>query len=284
MVEMTLEQAQLNAQGWRELLTESKQTMAEYPSGTREWNKARRDMVEAKAALEWYEGYYEIPVNVIRSFNERFGGGWSTEDVPREQKIFHPGVIQSLAGKAQRLKESSNLGARFLDRTFTMFDAKQNRTAFDKASKYANSDSLFSDSRNCLLMIGGTGTGKTHLAAAIANVLVDRGIPTRFATFGAHLENIRKEFDVSGQKKYLDEIKGVPMLVLDDIGREKVTDWTRSVLFDIVNYRYEHLLPMILTSNLQGAELANYCGDAVWSRLYEMCDTLEMNGEDYRRR
>lgn len=263
-----------------------------------EWCTAFRKKSDAKEMLEWYEGYFEIPPSVMQRvrtaekeyaksdefvLNGRKFNIYDDADIKREELVFHPGVIQVLSGKAQRLRESSNLGKRFLGRTFASFDAKRNKEAFDKASRYANSDNLFGNPSNSLLFVGGTGTGKTHLAAAIANLLVERGIQTRFGTFQSHLDEIKKEFDQSGQKHYLDDIKGTPMLIVDDLGKEMKTDWTQSILYDIVNYRYEHILPMVITTNLSADDIANHVGGAVWSRLQEMCDSVVMQGEDYRR-
>lgn len=258
----------------------------EVSSDTRVRRMALRKKHEAKQAIEWYEGYWEIPQEVRAEIKEeeKRNGYRIIDDnkIDRERCIFHQGMIQKLAGEAQRLRQSSNLGARFLNRTFETFDKTRNPTAYARATAYANSETLFKDPRNCLLIIGTTGTGKTHLASAIANRLVDIGVPTRFGTFQNHLDKIKGEFDTLGERHYLDDIKGTPMLVLDDLGKERQTEWTHSILYDIVNYRYEHLLPTIFTSNLQVTDLANYCGSAVWSRLNEMCDTIAMNGKDYR--
>lgn len=260
---------------------------------------------EAKMLLEWYEGYFEIPPdvkkelietekkiaeqeekdNVIESiFAKRTFNIFDDGGIDRDRLEFVPGQIQKLSGRAQRLREASNLGTRFMNRTFASFDAKRNPSAFKKASDYANSENLFTISRNSLLFVGSTGTGKTHLAAAVANNFVEKSIQARFGTFQNHLDEIKKEFDQSGQKHYLDDIKGVPLLVIDDLGKERKTDWTQSILYDIVNYRYEHLLPTIITTNLTTDELANHCESAVWSRLNEMCDTIVMQGADYRTR
>lgn len=252
---------------------------------------AFRRKINARQNLEWYEGYYVLPDKLRDALvtEERKCGNlkfrvYGLEGISREDCIFHSGVIHSMLGQAEKLQKQANLGARFAGRTFASFDAKRNPSAYNKASLYARNQNLFSSTRNCLLLIGSTGTGKTHLAAAIANALVAEGIPTMFGTFQTHLDEIRKEFDVSGQKQYLDQIKGIPMLVIDDLGKENRTDWTQSILYNVVNYRYEHLLPIIFTSNLMATELANYCGSAVWSRMNEMCDTIIMQGEDYRLR
>lgn len=207
--------------------------------------------------LEWYQGYEKDGVHVS-------------------------GLIQKLANEAQRLKESSNLGARFSNRTFGNFDPRKDQNAFNVCRNYANDEGIFSRKRNSLMLMGGVGSGKTHLAAAIANTLIDRGIPVLFGTYSEQLEKIKEEYDQTGQKKHLSMMKNTPMLVLDDIGKERKTAWTQQILFDVVNYRYEHLLPIIITTNFDADGLANHCEEAVWSRLYEMSSAVITSGKDYR--
>lgn len=196
--------------------------------------------------------------------------------------IHKPGMIQKLANEAQRLKEASNLGERFSNRTFGNFDTRRDPTAYKSCRKYAENEDLFSIKKNSLLLLGGVGSGKTHLAAAISNDLIDRGIPVLFGTFGEHLEHIREEFDRTGQKKYLSMMKNTPMLVIDDLGKERRTDWTSQILFDVINYRYEHLLPVIITTNMNLDGIAKHIGSAIFSRLYEMSGAIETQGKDYR--
>jgi DNA replication protein DnaC len=208
-------------------------------------------------------------------------GHWTKE-------IFHKGVIQKKMEEPQKLMEESNLGNRFTGRSFASFDAKRDRTAFDACSKYANDDFLMQKDRNGLLLAGGYGSGKTHLAAAVSNVLIDKGVPVLFGTSIGHLENLRSEIDNTQQKTYLSKMKVTPVLVIDDLGKEKKSEWTQQVLFDVVNYRYEHKLPLIITTNLASDgnydDLANYVEGAVYSRLCEMCDTVETKASDYRQR
>lgn len=77
-------------------------------------------------------------------------------------------------------------------------------------------------------------------------------------------------------------MKNIPVLVLDDIGKEKKSAWTQQILFDVINFRYEHLLPTIITTNFDADGLANHCEQAVWSRLYEMSSAVVTKGGDYR--
>lgn len=225
----------------------------------REWLKER----EAATMLKWYQGDVSTDPN----------GNITYQDV---------GIIRKLAGEAQRLKERSNLGARFMNRTFGNFEVKRDPSAFQQCKAYSEREMLFSDKRNGLLILGGIGSGKTHLAAAVSNAFTDRGIPVLFGTFSDHLEHIREEFDVGGERKYLSMMKNTPVLVLDDIGKEKKTDWSQQILFDTINYRYEHMLPVIITTNFDTDGLANHVGGAVWSRLYEMCGGVQTAGKDYR--
>lgn len=237
---------------------------------------------EAKMMVEEYLGYkkhYGKWISEGADDNGNPKGHWEHEE-------FVEGLIRQKLKQAEKLKEQANLGERFATRTFASFDAKRDKTAFEACSRYARDENIFQKKRNSLIIAGSYGNGKTHLAAAVSNALIDRGIPVMFGTFSEHLERLREEFDHTGERKYLSQMKVTPMLVLDDLGKERRTDWTHQILFDVVNYRYEHLLPMIVTTNLAGTNsvdaLANHVGGAVWSRLCEMSGMIITSGKDYR--
>lgn len=194
-------------------------------------------------------------------------------------KAFREDAEHLKAEKAKRLREESNLGIRFARRTFDSFDRSKDQDAYDKCLAYAKE--CRDKERNCLLLVGGYGTGKTHLAASIANKLMDDGIPVLFDTFSGHLNKLKAEFN-GGKSVYLNQMKTVDMLVLDDIGKEKQSEWSESIMFDVINYRYEHLLPMVMTTNLRNDSLKEYLGGAIWSRLCEMSQGVRTKGKDYR--
>lgn len=212
-------------------------------------------VADDKAMLEWYNG---------------------------SSKRMDAGMIAKLAGQAESLKNKSNLGERFKGRIFGNFEKSRDPRAFDQCRTYAEWD-LFHIERNNLLILGEVGSGKTHLAGAISNVLIDKGVPVLFGTFSEHLEHIRQEFN-SAERKYLAQMKTVPVLVLDDVAREKQSDWTRQILFDVINYRYEHMTPTIITANLSLNALGNYLGKDIFSRLYETSIAVETSGGNYRER
>jgi DNA replication protein DnaC len=74
------------------------------------------------------------------------------------------------------------------------------------------------------------------------------------------------------------------LLMLDDLGAAKSSEWTEEINFRLINHRYENQLPTILTSNVLPGELMNRVGDRVASRLVEMCDRVVIKGSDRRKR
>ena len=219
----------------------------------------------------------------VRTATCQADGKTSSDHKKRAEEKFYEAFREDgekqKAEQARKLREESNLGARFARRTFDSFDKSKDEGAYQKCLYYTEH---YKDSeRNCLLLVGGYGTGKTHLAASIANKLMNDGIPVLFDTFSGHLTKLKTEFN-GGKSVYLEQMKNVDMLILDDIGKEKISEWSQSIMFDVINYRYEHLYPIVMTTNLKSDSLKEYLGGAVWSRLCEMCSGVQTKGKDYR--
>ena len=193
------------------------------------------------------------------------------EAIERNIKIF--------TDRAEKLTAKSNLGRRFSERTFENFDKDVHGEAYTAAEMYADA---FEDNKGeGLMFLGTVGTGKTHLAAAIVNrIILNLGIPVRFIT-SIELFGVLRDFE--NHANTLKEIKEIPLLVIDDLGKEKVTEWNREKLFEIVNARYENYLPIVITSNCTPRELEVNLGTATFSRLCEICKGIVMNGEDHRK-
>ena len=237
---------------------------------------------DALSMIKWYRGEIRyVPRRNANGIIEVDADGHTVYTSIVEYEDM--GVIKMLANKALKLKEHANLGARFSERTFANFDKRYAPTAYEQCRIYADRDDLFESDKNGLMIIGSVGTGKTHLAASIANYMVERGVPTQFGTYIDFLEAIRQEYDAEGKREKLSRIKNTMMLVIDDLGKEKRTEWTQQTLYDVINYRYEHRLPIVITSNMEPDAMKAHVGDAVYSRLYEMCGAVIMNGKDYRR-
>jgi DNA replication protein DnaC len=134
-----------------------------------------------------------------------------------------------------------------------------------------------------LVLVGGFGCGKTHLAAAIANFAVDLGLPTLFITVPDLLDSLRFSYDdpESTFEQRFNEIRNAPLLVMDDFGTQNATDWAQEKLFQIMNYRYVNKLPIVVTTNWMLEEIE----DRIQSRLgdSEYVRTLRILAPDYRR-
>jgi DNA replication protein DnaC len=134
-----------------------------------------------------------------------------------------------------------------------------------------------------LLLLGGYGCGKTHLAAAIANFAVSMGVPTLFLTVPDLLDALRFSFDSEDTtfEERFDEIRNARLLVLDDFGTQNTTGWAQEKLFQIVNYRYINKLSTVITTNL----LLDEIEPRIRSRLSdpELVTAVEIKAPDYRR-
>lgn len=204
--------------------------------------------------------------------------------------------------RIQRIIGESGMGERFLRRTFDTFQiTDKNRIAARIAKKYADN---FEDmlpkrdqpepGRNGLFIAGPTGTGKTHLAAAIANQLIHNGIPVICMTMIDLLERIKRTFSRKGvdEGSVLTLYKTVPLLIIDDMGKEPATEWAVSTIYNIINGRYEAYMPIIITTNYDDKTLVarltpqtthdSITAEATIDRLNEMCRVVILDGDSWR--
>src|SRR4030066_1739672 len=154
----------------------------------------------------------------------------------------------------------------------------------DSLERAFNQAQLFSQRVDgWLLLQGGFGCGKTHLAAAIANFTVGLGVPTLFIPVPDLLDALRFTYNnpESTFEQRFDEIRTAPLLIMDDFGTQNATEWAREKLFQILNYRYINHLPLVVTTNLVLDELEG----RIRSRLSdpELVHQIRMQAPDYRR-
>jgi len=133
--------------------------------------------------------------------------------------------------------------------------------------------------RRSLYLHGPVGCGKTHTVAAIALEWLQ---PIRWANVPALLETIRRSFN-DNQATVDDVATTRRIVVLDDLGAEKPSEWVRERLYQIINHRYENDLTTVITSNLSVDDLAKRVGARNSSRIYELCEAIELRGMDRRR-
>jgi DNA replication protein DnaC len=144
-----------------------------------------------------------------------------------------------------------------------------------------------------VLFMGPVGVGKTHLAVSILKGLTERGFSCLFYEFGALLKEIQDSYNPkthTSELSVLAPVLNAEVLVLDELGASKPTDWVRDTMAHIINTRYNENRFTIFTTNYLDSKanerdesLEDRIGVRLRSRLYEMCKTVEINGPDYRR-
>lgn len=144
-----------------------------------------------------------------------------------------------------------------------------------------------------LLLMGPVGTGKTHLAVSIVKALTERGFSCLFYEFGSLLKKIQDSYNPNTQASelgILSEVFESEVLVLDEIGASKPTDWVRDTMAHIINTRYNDKKLTIFTTNYLDIRksdseeiLEERIGVRMRSRLFEMCKTVNIEGKDFRK-
>lgn len=144
-----------------------------------------------------------------------------------------------------------------------------------------------------LLLTGPVGVGKTHLAVSILKGLTERGFPCLFYEFGSLLKEIQDSYNTNtktSELAVLAPVLNTGVLVLDEVGASKPTDWVRDTMAHIINTRYNDKKLTIFTTNYPDERrndreetLEDRIGTRLRSRLHEMCKTVTITGTDFRK-
>lgn len=220
------------------------------------------------------------------------GSGYLRLDVPIDHPQF--GKLQVCSCRStemsqqvrQKLFSLSNLD-QLTHLTFESFNprgrvglparqAESLERAFETSLRFCNTLSGW------LVLQGGFGCGKTHLAAAIANFVVSIGVPTLFLTVPDLLDQLRFSFsdETTSFEERFNEIRNASLLILDDFGTQNATPWAQEKLFQIINYRYINKLPMVITTNIQFESLDGRIRSRLEDR--ELVDVVLIGAPDYR--
>ncbi len=225
---------------------------------------------------------------------------WEDYDAEQERKKRQEELDAERARKRARIERllgKSGIKKRFQQRTFDNFitDTAARKRCYRAAKEYADNFAAIYPTGAGLYIEGSNGTGKTHLAAAVALQLIEQGIPVVCKTSSDLLGDIKRAFDDGQISEYdvLRAYKDVDLLIIDDLGKEQCTDWSMSTLYSILNDRYEDMKPTIITTNYGDADLVRALTPkghddtkikAIISRLRETSTVLTMAWEDYRSR
>jgi DNA replication protein DnaC len=220
------------------------------------------------------------------------GIGFFRKDVPVGHPEFGKAfpcqhkLVEVANAQLQDLREASGL-ALLAHMTFENFLAeglgltperqRNLRQAYEAGRHFAE------EPKGWLLFKGGYGSGKTHLAAAIANDRLARGLPGLFIVVPDLLDYLRSTYSPSSEVTYDDRFESIrssPLLILDDLGAQSATPWAQEKLFQLLNYRYNAQLPTVITTNreLEQIDLR------LRSRLADvaLCEIVAIQAPDFR--
>lgn len=216
-----------------------------------------------------------------------------SQEKQREQKLIEQ-KAQSEARKAKAIADrvaACRIPCRFSDKTFWDYSAStgSQRSNLEKCQSYAeNFDTHYADGR-CLILSGTVGTGKTHLAIAILKDAVEKqGYTGKYWTVNGLLQVIRSSYEKDSGFSESDVIASVTdthLLVLDEVGATKQSEFEMATLFNIINSRYEWKLPTIIISNLGPKQIGEAMGERCFDRLREGGgECLVFQGESNRKK
>lgn len=188
-----------------------------------------------------------------------------------------------LAERIARLRFEAFPESEMQNWTFEADDKSNDKISRIARNYFANFDRMRQDGKG-LLLFGDVGTGKTFAAACIANAVIDRGIPVFMTNFARIVNTVQGMFD--GRQDYYDSLNRYPLLILDDLAAERKTEYMQEIVYNVIDARYRAKLPLIVTTNLTADELkhpAEITNQRTFSRLFEMCLPIKVEGEDRRR-
>jgi DNA replication protein DnaC len=152
-------------------------------------------------------------------------------------------LMQEFSGKVEKIIKNSKMSRRNLNYKFDNFELNaSNKKVFNNLKNY--SEKLVNGiEKKGLILVGNNGVGKTHLACSIANKLIENGIPVIYGTLINLLAELRNSYDADNNISEMEIIKlyeNVDLLIIDDLGKEKPSEWGLEKLFTIINSRYEN--------------------------------------------
>ncbi len=152
------------------------------------------------------------------------------------------------------------------------------------AQEYMNNWKQAKEENLGLLLWGDVGTGKSFLAACIANALIERYVPVLMTNFSKILNQMGGLY--SGERyDYVTSFSKYPLLIIDDLGIERSTEYTLEQIYAVIDERYKARLPLIVTTNLTVFQMRNPqdLGHArIYSRILAMCTPIHIAGSDLR--
>ena len=209
-----------------------------------------------------------------------------TDENGKLVKIFDQRCPHCRAGEIfEHLLKGSMIPRRFENKTLDGYVAKEpwQIEAKEKVSAYCRDIVEIAESGKCLVLLGGVGTGKTHLAICMLKAMISEGGTGVFLSVSDLILSIRSTWNTGGTAEKMNLYCDAHLLVLDEVGVQAGTENERQILFSIINRRYNEMKPTVLISNLDMAAFKSFVGLRIFDRLKEGGgEVLILAGKSYR--
>ena len=186
--------------------------------------------------------------------------------------------------RIDRLREASLMDKLYQDMTFkNAVTTKQNEKNLQLCKRYAERFDEMVEKDQGLLLWGEVGTGKSHAAACIANHLLDRGVPVLMTSFIKLVNTMESR----GQEQTISLLERAKLVIFDDLGAERSTDYVIEKVYNIVDSRVRSKLPMILTTNLTLEQMQGERDvrlQRIYDRVFDTCYPLQFVGNSWRKK
>ena len=185
--------------------------------------------------------------------------------------------------RINRLKEASMMDKKYREVTFDKYEVREeNMKVFEMAKKYADRFQDMYKKNQGLLLYGPVGTGKSFTAACIGNYLLNNAKPVIMTSFVKILQDV---WENDREAEYITILNGASLLIVDDLGTERETDYALEKVYNIIDSRVRANKPMIITSNLELNDMME-CEDIrrkrIYDRILECCYPMYVGGKSFR--
>ena len=242
--------------------------------GSKKNVKLNYERCKCKKAQEYWEDYEKKKAKLIEE----------------EQKLK---LLQEFSEKVERTIKNSRMSKRNLNYKFDNFEENENNKNVLKNLKEYTQNLTDGITKKGVIIVGPNGVGKTHLVCSIANELIINGKTVIYGTLINLLSEIRNSYNIENNINELEILKlykTADLLIIDDLGKEKPSEWGLEKLFTIINSRYENDLPVVITTNYNQDALITKLSingeietaKSIISRLYEMCYLVKIEDKDHR--
>ncbi len=195
------------------------------------------------------------------------------EEEERKQREFE--------NKVKVLRQSGFPDKEMLQWTFAN-DDMENEQITKAMKRYVENFPELKKQGKGLLLYGSVGRGKTYAACEVANALIDKGYSALVTNFSRILNTLQSTFE---KQEYIDSLNGFSLLVIDDLGIERSTEYAKEQVYNVIDSRYRAGLPMIITTNLSIEDIKNPAdieNGRIYDRIIERCFPVEFKGSNRR--